>query len=67
VAPSLIEPVTGWVMFRELDGAVGLRAKALDGAARQIGEDIRGRRLEDGWEIPVGDPATTFYLIEVIR
>ncbi len=66
-APTLIEPVTGWVMLRELDGAVGLRAKALDGAARQMGEDIRGRRLEDGWEIPLGDPATTFYLIEVIR
>ncbi len=65
--PTLIEPVTGWLTLHELQGAVGLRAKALDGAARQIGEEIRGRRLEQGWEIPVGNPPTTYYLIEVIR
>jgi hypothetical protein len=65
--PTLIEPVTGWLVLRELDGAVGLRLIPLDGAARPIGKPISGRRLEEGWEIPIGDPATTFYLVEVIR
>jgi hypothetical protein len=54
-------------MLRELEGAVGLRVLALDGSAKRIGEEIRGRRMEDGWEFPVGTPATTLYLIEVVR
>ena len=66
-APTLIEPVTGWLVLRELDGAVGLKLIPLDGAAKPIGPPIDGRRLEDGWEIPLGQPATDFYLIQVIR
>jgi len=65
--PTLIEPVTGWIMLRNLEGPVGMLVKALDGASRQIGKDIPGRRLEEGWEFPVGDPPTTFYQIDVIR
>jgi hypothetical protein len=65
--PTLIEPVTGWVTLKELEGAVAVRLVPLDGAARPIGEPLRGRRLEDGWEVPLGDPATTMYLIRVTR
>ena len=25
------------------------------------------RRLEDGWEVPLGNPATTMYLVRVTR
>ncbi len=65
--PTLIEPVTGWLMLRELDGAVAVKLIPLDGAARPIGEPIMGRRMEDGWEIPLGSPATVQYLIDVVR
>jgi len=65
--PTLIEPVTGWLVLRELDGAVALKLTPLDGAARPIGGPIAGRRLEDGWEIPLGAPATAHYLLEVVR
>jgi hypothetical protein len=67
--PTLIEPVTGWLMIRELDGAVALKLTALDGASQPMGKPIEGRRLEDGWEIPLGsgDAATTHYLIEIVR
>jgi hypothetical protein len=65
--PTLIEPVTGWLVLRELDGAVALKLTPLDGAARPLGEPLTGRRLEDGWEIPLGKPATTHYLIEIVR
>lgn len=65
--PTLIEPVTGWLVLRELDGAVALKLTPLDGAAKPIGEPILGRRLEDGWEIPLGTPATAHYLIEIVR
>lgn len=66
-APTLIQPVTGWIELRELDGAVALKLTPLDGAAKPIGEPILGRRLEDGWEIPLGTPATVHYLIEIVR
>ena len=66
-APTLIEPVRGWLTLHELDGAVGLQLLPLDGAARPLGRPIKGRRLEDGWEIPLGDPPTTWYLINVVR
>jgi hypothetical protein len=65
--PTLIEPVTGWVELRELDGAIALSLTPLDGAAKPIGNSINGRRLEDGWEIPLGSPAATQYLIEIVR
>jgi hypothetical protein len=65
--PTLIEPVTGWLTLHELDGAIEVQLVPLDGAARPIGPPIRGDRLEDGWEIPLGDPPTTLYLIHVLR
>jgi hypothetical protein len=65
--PTLVEPVTGWVLFRELEGAVAVRAWALDGSGVPHGDEIRGRRLEDGWEIAIGTPVTTSYLVEVVR
>ncbi len=65
--PTLIEPVTGWVTLHEIEGAVGMQLIPLDGAARPMGEPLRGRRLEAGWELPLGDPATTWYLVRVIR
>jgi hypothetical protein len=65
--PTLIEPVEGWLLLRELDGAVALKVTALDGSEKPIGKPIEARRLEDGWEIPLGTPATTHYLIEIVR
>jgi hypothetical protein len=65
--PALIEPVVGWVMLKELDGAIEVQAIPLDGAARPIGPPIRADRMEDGWELKIGEPATTHYLIHVLR
>lgn len=66
-APTWIEPVTGWVLLKDIDGAVGVFATPLDGAGRPLGPPVRGRMLEAGWEIAVGSPATTSYLIRVAR
>jgi hypothetical protein len=65
--PTLIEPVKGWVTLHEIEGAVGMQLIPLDGAARPMGAPLRGRRLEVGWEVPLGDPATTWYLVRPIR
>lgn len=65
--PTLIEPVTGWLMLRELDGAVAVSVTPLDGASQPIGEPVKGRRMEVGWEIELGLVPTVQYLIEVTR
>ncbi|MGA8204959.1 MAG: hypothetical protein WB812_10610 [Woeseiaceae bacterium] len=65
--PTLIEPVRGWLMLRELDGAVAVRVTPLDGASQPIGEPLNGRRMESGWEIELGTVPTVQYLIEVYR
>jgi hypothetical protein len=65
--PTLIEPVRGWLMLRELDGAVGLSVTPLDGASQPIGEPLAGRRMEVGWEIELGTVPTVQYLVEVHR
>jgi hypothetical protein len=65
--PTLIEPVKGWLMLRELDGAVAVQVTPLDGASQPIGEPLAGRRMEVGWEIELGTVPTVQYLIEVHR
>ncbi len=66
-APTWIEPVAGTVILRSLTGARSVEAVALDGAARPVGQPIAAHRTMRGWEIPVGDPATTWYSISVTR
>jgi len=65
--PTLIEPVTGWLTLRDLDGATRVELIPLDGAARPIGKPIRAKPVEEGFEIPLGDPATTWYLVRVTK
>jgi len=65
--PTLIEPVTGWLTLRDLDGAVRVELIPLNGAARPIGKPIRAKLVEEGFEIPLGDPATTWYLVRVTK
>lgn len=64
--PTLIEPVTGWIVLTDLQGPVDIQVVALDGADRPIGEPVHGRHLEIGWEIALGR-ATTQYVLHVIR
>ena len=66
-APTLIEPITGYVTLKDLEGAIGVYAQPLDGSARPIGKEISAKMIEPGWELPIGTPATTSYLIRVER
>jgi hypothetical protein len=66
--PSLIEPVTGTVTLRALAGGVrAVSATALDGAGKPTGAPIAARRTVAGWELPIGVPVTTWYLVRVER
>jgi len=65
-APTLIEPVTGWIMLKDLDGALKVTVTPYDGAGNPLAT-VEARMLEDGWEFPIGTPAATSYLITVAR
>jgi hypothetical protein len=66
-SPSLIEPVKGQIILRSLDSATAVSATPLDGSGKALGEAIAAAKTMRGWEIPVGDPATTWYLVTVSR
>jgi hypothetical protein len=66
-APTLIDPVRGYVTLKDLDGAVAVELVPLDGAAKPIGRPIQGKRNEDGWELQIGTVPTTFYVVHVTR
>jgi hypothetical protein len=66
-SPSLIEPVTGSVTLRSIEGAAMVSAAALDGSGKPIGAEIQAKKTADGWAIPIGEPATTWYVISVKR
>jgi hypothetical protein len=54
-------------VLKDLEGPVEIRLIPLDGSDRPIGDPIRGRRLEIGWEVRLGDRPTTHYVVHVIR
>jgi hypothetical protein len=66
-SPSLIEPVTGAVTLRSIEGATKVTAAALDGAGNAMGDEIQAVKTADGWKLPIGDPVTTWYVITVRR
>jgi hypothetical protein len=65
--PTLIEPVAGWLVLQDLDGAIDVSVSALDGAGQPVGQPVRAKMVEDGWEVALGSPTATQYLITVAR
>jgi hypothetical protein len=65
--PTLIEPVVGRITLRHLDGARVVSAQALDGSGQPMGEALRAEKKAGGWEIPIGNPVTTWYEVTVTR
>lgn len=66
-SPTLIEPVTGQIELRGLDGATAVLAQPLDGAGQPLGQPIPAVQKGGAWQITVGVPATTWYVITVQR
>jgi hypothetical protein len=66
-SPSLIEPVTGSIILRSLNSAAGVSVTPLDGTGKALSNPIAATKTMRGWEIPVGDPVTTWYLVTVSR
>lgn len=66
-APSVIEPVKGFVTLRGFDGAGPITVTPLDSGAKPLGEPIVAEKTADGYRIPIGEPATPWYLIRCAR
>jgi hypothetical protein len=44
-----------------------VEAQPLDAVGRPLGPAISAQKSGDGWSLPVGNPATTWYLLRVTR
>jgi hypothetical protein len=66
-SPTLIEPVSGMVTLRAIEGAKSVSAVALDGSGKPIGDPIAGKKTAAGWEIAIGSPVTPWYVVTVNR
>lgn len=66
-SPTLIEPVTGRLRLSGLAKASAVTAAALDGSGHAIGEPVRAGHDGADWVLPIGSPATTWYVISVER
>jgi hypothetical protein len=64
-SPTLIEPVVGRIILRNLDQAASVSAQPLDGAGQPMGEPIRVQKNAEGWSIPLGKIVTTWYEVTV--
>ena len=66
-APTRIEVIKGWLLLKDIEGALAVEATPLDGAGRPLSV-LHGRLLaEGGWEIEIGQVPATTYVIKVIR
>ncbi len=65
-APTRIEVIKGWVLLRNIEGALAIVVTPLDGAGQPL-PAVQGRLLEAGWEVEIGKVPATSYLIKVIR
>jgi len=66
-APTVIEPVKGKVVLRNLDPAQQIEAIPLDGGGKPLGDSISSRGVKGDIAISVGDKATMWYLIRIQR
>lgn len=65
-APTMIEPIKGWIQLKDLTGIIDLKVTPLDGSSRPL-QPVEARLLEYGWEFPIGTQAADSYLIDVVR
>jgi hypothetical protein len=66
-SPTLIEPVTGQLLIRNLEGARSVTMAALDGSGRLIGAPAAATKTTEGWRLQLGEQVTTWYEITVER
>jgi hypothetical protein len=65
--PSVIEPVKGFVTLKDIGSVGQVEAVPLDSGAKPLGKPIPAEKTADGYRFPLGEPATPWYLVRIIR
>jgi hypothetical protein len=66
-APTVIEPVKGRILLRNLKPLQRIEMVPLDGSGKPLGGSIEARDIDGDFALPVGEKATTWYLIRIRR
>ncbi len=66
-SPTLIEPVTGQLLIRNLEGARGVTIAALDGRGQRIDAPVAAKKTPEGWRVQLGEQVTIWYEVKVER
>lgn len=65
--PTVIEPVTGTVILKDLRPAKRIEVVPLDSGAKPLDTLMTARQRGPDYRVSVGDPATPWYVIRVVR
>lgn len=65
--PTVIEPVRGSVTLRNIGPTECIEAVPLNGSGKRMGQPIPAQKVADGFEIPIGELATPWYLVRIQR
>jgi hypothetical protein len=66
-APTVIEPVKGKVILRNLEPAKRIEVIRLNGAGEALGNTSSAQNIKADLEVSIGEPATTWYLARIQR
>lgn len=66
-APTLIEPVVGELVLRNLAPARKVMIAALDGRGQSINEPTIAKKTSEGWQFALGSQVTTWYEVKIER
>jgi hypothetical protein len=66
-APTVIEPVRGRIVLRNLKPSQRIELIPLDGRGKPLGGSSRVRAVKEDLTLSVGEQATTWYLIRIRR
>ena len=66
-APTVIEPVKGKVILRNLESSQRIEVTALDGAGKALGDSVTASNVKRELVLSVGEQATTWYLVKIQR
>jgi hypothetical protein len=66
-APTVIEPVKGKVVLRNLEPLQRIEVIPLDGAGKALENSVSAHSVKGDFVIQIGPPATVWYLVRIQR
>jgi len=65
--PTMIEPVKGKAMLRNLKPSQHAEIVSLNGAGRAAGDAIKAQSIRGDYKLNIGEPTTPWYLVRIQR